>query len=659
MTLLIFVLFFYAISPVIIQSHINGGNTSYYLHAGAAYCSSTVGGYGIPETTDERKIQLAYTYAPVLWFYKDSLWEEPFTLIEAEYFIDVSCKDAGNYKLTKDGYIGAKTLQSQYSSIENPVYIRITTDKHEGDTYIVIQYWFCYLYNYGGALSLFNVNHEGEWEMVEVILEYDESITDGISYPEPLIIAYSRHSGGEAHRWENEVVEKEENQGYHPVAYIAYGTHAAYFQDLGWNEDLNKGIKIGYADMNFILIDDKEWLQFPGRWGGQENSPLGPLFQESKWVTPLLWAVNYLDTFQFHLKHPAHLLITNEKGQRIGFVGEEFVNEIHDAYAVVTDGHEYYNVPEGVYSVEISVIEEGIDFDVVMNDNGEVTHLSYEDELVTHIEKVYAEIRAGVKEYTLQLDKDGDGRIDLTLTPDSITRFTDRKEHPFLLYASIVVILAFITYGIQRRIVRLIGSKSKLERKQKLERTRSDVAKAILEGVAAVFLILWFTAAVTDLLGEYGYEEQFLQCSVGMYLFSQMIPALKQDYSTGRKVQEFLINVGWPLIGLWVVVTVLRYTGYVGAVEVGIDIDYFLVTGIIFLLMGYTIRSIRYIKEHWNLRFFFVIGGLFVFFWLFTRIFSLFLRYADYILVIGIVAISIGILGRLKGYFTKNRERKP
>ncbi|MBU7048159.1 MAG: hypothetical protein HXS54_17120, partial [Theionarchaea archaeon] len=65
--------------------------------------------------SDETKLQLAQTYAPILWLYKDASQEEPFTLIEADYFIDVSYIDhSGNYKLLKDGYSGSEQLQHAY-----------------------------------------------------------------------------------------------------------------------------------------------------------------------------------------------------------------------------------------------------------------------------------------------------------------------------------------------------------------------------------------------------------------------------------------------------------------------------------------------------------------------------------------------------------------
>ena len=586
------------------------------------------------EISDEVKIYLASTYAPVLWFYQNSLWEEPFTPIEAEYFISVSTEDeSGDLKLEKDGYTGAQYLQDQYNGVETPVYIRVTTDEYNGNTYLVIQYWLCYLYNYGGALSLFNFNHEGEWEMIEVVLEYDKSIVEKRSCPEPYIIAYSRHSGGESRQWDHESVEKVEKDGYHPVAYIAYGTHAPYFQDMGWNEDLNKGIYAGQEDMNFILIEDREWLHFSGKWGGQENSPVGPLFQEEKWSTPVEWAVKYLDNLLLHLEHPSHLLITNERGERIGFVGEEFVNEINDAYAVVTDEHEYYYLPQDTYSVEMSALEGDIGFDAFVNDNNRTNHIYYRNEVKTRITKAYTEIGTGINEYRLKLDKDGDGRIDLTLEPVQITEY---KE--FLLYLLIVVVLVLVVFAASR-------NKKKPEKPMKKLR----MAQRALEVVSFLFFLLWFGAALD--MGDIGdeYEMRFLQSAVGIFLFSQVLPALRQ-YSTTRKIEVFFTRVGWALAVIYIGFSILPWTGLVGEVDSGINVFYFAVTALAFLLVGYLLKFGRFMKKR-SLKVLFVIGGFALFFWILFREFSIFPEYTNYILIIGALTISLGIILLVKKLF--------
>lgn len=585
-----------------------------------------------PEIPPSTLVQIASTYAPVLWFYKDSLKEEPFTLIEADYFLTVSQKDSsGNYKLMQDGFSGAKHLQDDYKGMRNPVYVHLTTDTYNGTPYIAIQYWFHYLYNYGNTLSALNFDHEGEWEMIEVILQYDESLLRGTSFPEPALIAYSRHSGGETHAWENEWVEK--GEGFHPVAYIAYGTHAAYFKDLGWNEDLNKGFSLTYTDMTFIPLQNEEWLHLSGRWGGNENSPLGPLFQEDKWGSPVGWAMRYMENYLLHLEHPAHLLITNEEGQRIGFLNGEFVNEIQDAYSVVTEGHEYYYLPQGDYSVEISGAERGSDFDAFVNREGRMTQISY---VVSHITRAYTEVGTHAREYALRMDRDGDGKIDLTVNLD--VEYKRAYVVPLLLVG-----LAFFVFAAYRR--HEVSKPS----------ARLRMARYALKALTVLFLLLWLCAVFADFMWEY--EVEFLQMTIAFFLFAQIASVFKEEYSRGRTVQEFFTTGGWSLLGVWLVFKVLKWVGWFGAMEVGIDIDRFLVPGVAFLLLGYTIVVARYLAGWGVQRLLLAVGCLSLLVWGGMKVLFIYTGYADYVLGVGIAAFGMGVIVGLRRSASKKEER--
>lgn len=177
-----------------------------------------------------------------------------------------------------------------------------------------------------------------------------------------------------------------------------------------------------------------------------------------------------------------------------------------------------------------------------------------------------------------------------------------------------------------------------------------DSAKDTLGRVAAVFLILWFIAAVTDWMGQYEYEVEFLQLAVGIYLLSRVPTAFKKKYSAGRKIQKFFTNLGWPLVGLWIAFNVFRWIGWFGAMEIRVDIDYFLVVGIVFLLIGHAVKSLRYKAGYWAARsVFFAIGGVSIFFWILIKIFDIFPEYSEVTVVVGIVAIGLGfVLGGLK-----------
>ena len=89
-------------------------------------------------------------------------------------------------------------------------------------TRVVLQYWLFY---YDNPLLLpptpvgtFWQSHEGDWELVNVILDADE---------EPLEAAYSQHCSGQRKAWAG--VERSPAGSTHPVAYVALGSHANYF----------------------------------------------------------------------------------------------------------------------------------------------------------------------------------------------------------------------------------------------------------------------------------------------------------------------------------------------------------------------------------------------------------------------------------------------
>ena len=90
------------------------------------------------------------------------------------------------------------------------------------DTRIVLQYWLFY---YDNPLLLpptpvgtFWQSHEGDWEVVNVVLGHDR---------QPLEAAYSQHCTGQRRAWDD--VAKHPAGSTHPVAYVALGSHANYF----------------------------------------------------------------------------------------------------------------------------------------------------------------------------------------------------------------------------------------------------------------------------------------------------------------------------------------------------------------------------------------------------------------------------------------------
>lgn len=171
---------------------------------------------------------------------------------------------------------------------------------------VVLQYWLFYYDNPlllpATPVGTFWQSHEGDWELVNVVLDADG---------EPLEAAYSQHCSGQRRAWAN--VEKRDDT--HPVAYVALGSHANYFAPgsgaLGLaainplcipsfvlavlpflpflqvaDQVLAGGAEAGppgsgAEPATIHEIEGAPWAAFPGRWGESEYFftpiPLGPV----------------------------------------------------------------------------------------------------------------------------------------------------------------------------------------------------------------------------------------------------------------------------------------------------------------------------------------------------------------------------------------------
>src|SRR5659263_157936 len=111
-----------------------------------------------------------------------------------------------------DNYIDSYLAQIQENSQKYDItaYTRVVP-KTEGTDKTVIQYWFNYYYNN------WHNNHEGDWEMVEVIL--NEKV-------EPEAVAYSQHGAAFKKNWNEAGFKKTDT---HPKVFVAEGSHANYF----------------------------------------------------------------------------------------------------------------------------------------------------------------------------------------------------------------------------------------------------------------------------------------------------------------------------------------------------------------------------------------------------------------------------------------------
>jgi hypothetical protein len=154
--------------------------------------------------------------------------------------------------------------------------------------HVVLQYWYFYYHNvYSYFFPPNDVvwqSHEGDWEVVNVVLSADE---------EPLFVGYSQHCLGETRSW----ATTPRWDGTHPVVYVALGSHANDFsagehvfdvrcipvQALGVLAAMGLGIPVDRTAAGDAAgpprspgrvspvrkIDDGHppWMEFEGFWG--------------------------------------------------------------------------------------------------------------------------------------------------------------------------------------------------------------------------------------------------------------------------------------------------------------------------------------------------------------------------------------------------------
>jgi len=202
------------------------------------------------------------------------------------YFLD---NKLGGFQEIKDDYA------LKMSSLGYIIYARVTADAGN----FIVQYWFFYAYN-NAALN----KHEGDWEMIEIILDATET---------PTYAVYSQHFTGEKAFWND--VEKLDQT--HPRVYAGLGSHADYFRPyqgkIGLENDvLGTEVTLLPTELQIVLLGERgagnhpasqDWLEYGGRWGEWVNladtwrgaaGPKGPGHDENseKWFSPTSWGMS-------------------------------------------------------------------------------------------------------------------------------------------------------------------------------------------------------------------------------------------------------------------------------------------------------------------------------------------------------------------------------
>ncbi len=183
------------------------------------------------------------------------------------------------------------------------VYAHVATEPAYPDR-LALQYWIFYPFND------WNNNHEGDWEMVQLV--FAASSPDEALGQQPLEIGYSQHEGAEKAAWDDDKLERVD--GTHPVVYPAAGSHANFYDDalyIGRSADEGVGCDDTTGPsrelrpvVHTIPSDPAAarnafpWIAYEGRWGERRraflNGPTGPNLK-SQWTEPVTWAEDWRD----------------------------------------------------------------------------------------------------------------------------------------------------------------------------------------------------------------------------------------------------------------------------------------------------------------------------------------------------------------------------
>ena len=249
---------------------------------------------------------IAEQYAPILYFEQDETCypvdvlyhiddsylyqftgDEPLLIDELPSDLDLSVYVTDDYYL--DNVLGntddenvIQDYQNKLSTLGYRVYCHI----HQSGGTTVVQYWMFYAFNKGELNQ-----HEGDWEMVQVVL----------SGGTPTDVMYSQHHGGQRATW-----DQVERDGDHVKVYVARGSHANYLRSysgkFGVASDIvgANGKILESGDYTLELLESQDWLNFAGRWGEFDSyddvfrgkvGPQGPMYRENgfMWSSPVDW----------------------------------------------------------------------------------------------------------------------------------------------------------------------------------------------------------------------------------------------------------------------------------------------------------------------------------------------------------------------------------
>ena len=419
---------------------------------------------------------LADMFAPALNFYYYQDCKEHFKPVGVECMLDNACLNWGY--IDKDTLIKAPPLdpedingfdefyvldiacngwrRSDFDECliglddpyPNKIFAHVTTDTAEDpDTggnkeYIAIQYWFFYIYNdWTPDPWPHKYWHEGDWETVTILLDQNNLEPEWIGFSQHIYLPFISE-GGKKCKWERDSEWLEIVDGTHPRVYVALSSHANYPKAGYWRiggievKDLRLDhFDLTKAGLDHIwrpveLLNDQPWLTYEGGWGVGgiiTESPGGPSFQIEKWNTPAQWVMELSNINESDFKPdgtfvtvccPADTLITNVRGERLGTVNGEFVNEISGALINSDGDRDIYLLPyTEKFSVKVTGTGDGqfsLTIEEFTEDSSDVitATLPISQDMTYLFEYDMDKVQAGKDGVDISIDFDGDGTFD-------------------------------------------------------------------------------------------------------------------------------------------------------------------------------------------------------------------------------------------------------
>jgi uncharacterized membrane protein YgcG len=336
-----------------------------------------------------------------------------------EYFLDMRNASGGLAIFTLPN-------SSRFFKYNNNVYGR---QFEPNENYIVIQYWFFYPYNN------WRNNHEGDWEMIQIIL--NKSIN------EPQLATYSYHHDAETVNWTQ--IEKFDSS--HPKVFTAQGGHASYWNTSerrynGFLENLSNGGPVLFPQNNYtlnIINDNTSWVDYLGIWG-EKNSILGTSGPQSpanlsygdqpnRWNNPIEFAEDAKPSQTIaNTGSPVNLHAYDVEGNHVGLNESGGIEaEIPGTYLYISsnDSSELIVIlNSGNITFIVNATDSGaFNLSIVVFNRNTSTQINttYNDIQITNTTAATINITPLNPNFVMTIDYDADGIIDNTTLPDNQT----------------------------------------------------------------------------------------------------------------------------------------------------------------------------------------------------------------------------------------------